>query len=272
MTMKIGFTVDRNKDNKEGYLEDCGGIAYKAPRRSVVEVFFSARNATYTYYNDMFDLACGDLVYVEGKLEGLQGRVVGVNYNFKIKVSDYKKVIAVVDTDVRGQFFMAGSHFVTFDRGVLPSEMALLWFKAPSLDDDDYVSGYDDTAFPLDDLNGLNISPVICERGHKYYVENRVRYISIDGDKGYAIVEGGHTYEVDFVFRGGEISGLTCSCFCGFNCKHEFATLLQLRETLDLIDKHYSAEYEHSGYFAAITKEALFNFAIDGKEKGDFVL
>jgi hypothetical protein len=48
--------------------------------------------------------------------------------------------------------------------------------------------------------------------------------------------------------------------------------MLQLRETLDLIEKNYSAEYTHSGYFAAIAKGTLFSFAIDGKETGSFVL
>ena len=44
------------------------------------------------------------MVYVDGKLEGQRGRVVEVSYTFKIKLSDYKRVIAVVDTNVSGQF------------------------------------------------------------------------------------------------------------------------------------------------------------------------
>ena len=53
---------------------------------------------TLSYYNDLFDLHRGDLVFVVGKLEGLRGIVVDVSYNFKIKLSDYKRVIAVADT------------------------------------------------------------------------------------------------------------------------------------------------------------------------------
>lgn len=48
----------------------------------------------WAYYNDSFDLKVGDFVYVEGKLEGYRGQVTEVNYSFKIKPSDYKKVIA----------------------------------------------------------------------------------------------------------------------------------------------------------------------------------
>lgn len=75
---------------------------------------------TLSYYNDAFDLHRGDIVYVDGKLEGLRGQVVDVTYSFKIKLSDYKRVISVADATVKGEFHFAGSHFVTFDQGVLP--------------------------------------------------------------------------------------------------------------------------------------------------------
>ena len=52
------------------------------------------RGMGWAYYNDSFDLKVGDFVYVEGKLEGYRGQVTEVNYSFKIKPSDYKKVIA----------------------------------------------------------------------------------------------------------------------------------------------------------------------------------
>ena len=48
--------------------------------------------------------------------------------------------------------------------------------------------------------------------------------------------------------------------------------MLQLRETLELIEKHYVDEYAQSHYFAAIVKGVFFTLAIDGKETGDFTL
>jgi len=271
MAFKIGFSVDHSPKN---IVEAAYTMPYRtaAPRKSVVQVYFAGRNMTLPYYNDQFDLRRGDMVYVDGKLEGVRGRVTEVNYNFKIKVSDYKRVIAMVDTTVNGKFFMAGSHFVTFNRETLPSSKVLTWFKAPEKEDDEFVSGSDDTAFCLDDLSSMKISPVIAERGHDYYMENKVSYISIDGTKGYAIVEGSDAYEVEFQYMAGEISQLICSCFCSYNCKHEFAAMLQLRETLELIKKHYRDEYERTGYFAAIKKGTLFALAIDGKETGSFTL
>lgn len=271
MAFKIGFAADssENKPHETSYTMP---QTYNIPKKSVVQVYFAAKNTTLAYYNDQFDLHCGDLVYVDGKLEGLRGRVTDVNYNFKIKVSDYKRVIAVVDTTVNGQFFMAGSHFITFDRTALPSNKIVTWFKPPMKEDEEIISSSDDTSFNLNDLKGFKVSPAIAERGHEYYIDNKVRYIRVDGSKGYAIVEGTEAYELEFNYRNGEISGLVCSCFCSYNCKHEFAAMLQLKEMLDLIEKHYAEEYERTGYFAAVTKGTLFAFAIDGKEAGSFTL
>jgi hypothetical protein len=242
------------------------------PRRSVVQVYFEERHFTLAYYNDSFDLHVGDIVYVEGKQEGLRGRVSEVNYNFKIKISDYKRVIAVVDRSVSGEFFMAGSHFVSFDRQALPYRKILAFFKAPEEEYDDFISGSDGSSFSLGNLSDLNVPDAISERGYEYYVENRVLFICIDAGKGRAIVEGRDIYEVEFEFSGGQIKSLTCSCFCSNICKHEFAVMLQLKETLGMIEKNYSGAFEKSDYFSAIRKSVLFNFAIDGKKSGSFTL
>ena len=46
--------------------------------------------------------------------------------------------------------------------------------------------------------------------------------------------------------------------------------MMQLRETLELIEKHYADL--HHGYFAAVVKGDLFRFAIDSREIGSFML
>ena len=240
------------------------------PRKSVVQVQFPGRGTTLAYFNDLFDLRVGDFVYVDGKLEGRLGRVTEVNYTFKIRLSDYQRVIARVDTSVKGQFHFAGSHVVTFDRHTIPYEKVIRWFKAPAAEEE-FVSGYDDSSFDLDDLSMMNVSRAIADRGHDYYLENKVKYISIDGTKGRAIVEGSEAYEVEFEYHDGEISRLTCSCFCSYPCKHEVAAMLQLTETLRKIETHYAAEYERTGYFAAMCRETLFSFVMSG-ETGSFAL
>ncbi len=242
------------------------------PCRSVVQVYFEDRDLKLSYYNDRFDLHRGDLVYVEGKLEGKLGRVIGVNYNFKIKLSEYKRVIAVVDTAVSGRFWFAGSHLVTFDRETLPPSKVLTWFRAPLNKEDEFVCGNDTTFFTLDKLADMDVSVEVFERGHNYFVENKVRYISVDGERGYAIVEGSEAYEVEFEYKNGEIRNLVCSCFCSYHCKHEVAAMLQLKETLEVIAENYADEYERSGYFAAVGKGKFFLFAIHNKQNGSFTL
>lgn len=259
-------------EEKQAVVPESKKTENTVPRKSIVQVSFPGKGMALSYYNDQFDLKLGDLVYVDGKLEGQLGRVVEISYNFKIKISEYKRIIAVCDTNIHGQFFMAGSHFVTFDPQALPAEQVTMWFKAPSKEDDEYVSGSDDTSFRLDNLKDMKISEAVAERGHNYYIENRVRYICLNGTRGYAIVEGSEGYIVEFEYREGEISNLICDCFCSYTCKHEFAAMLQLRETLDLIEKNYAEEFARTGYFAAINKGTLFAFAVDGKETGSFIL
>lgn len=271
MALKIGFTAEHTEEKHYSNTYSVQHIN-RAPRKAMVQVYFADSNRTLTYYNDKFDLQRGDLVYVEGKLEGKMGRVTDVNYNFKIKISDYKRVISVVDRNVYGQFFMAGSHFVTFDRDALTKEKAVSWFKAPCNDEEEFESGSDDTVFSLDNLIEMKISPVIANRGHEYYMQNRVKYISIDGTSGYAIVEGSECYEVEFKYQNGGISNLTCSCLCSCNCKHEFAAMLQLKETLEIIGEHYEDIFLSTGYFAAINKGTFSYFAIDGKDTGSFTM
>lgn len=271
MKFKISFACDEDL-LKEKLKVRSERPSAAAPCRSVVQVRFPGRGMSLAYYNDRFDLKPGDLVYVDGKLEGQCGRVLEVHYNFKIKISDYKRVIARVDTEVKGRFYHAGSHFVTFDNNVLPPRQAALWFRAPVREDEEFVSGRDESSFCLADLRGMDVSVDCVERGREYCEDNRVRYLSVDGSRGYAVVEGRAAYEVEFEYRGGQISNLTCSCFCSGTCKHAVAAMLQLKKLLETIGQNHAAAYEQTGYFAAVEKETLFRNALAGKETGSLVL
>ena len=179
----------------------------------------------------------------------------------------------MADTKVSGEFHLAGSHFVTFDASTLPFYKVLTWFRAPEKEDDEYVSGYDDKMFELEHLQKMGVSSAVAERGHDYYMSNKVVYISVDENcRGQAIIEGSEPYIVEFDYENGLVSDLTCTCFCNYPCKHQFAAMLQLKETLDLIMKHYKEQYEKNQYFAAISKPVFMNYAIDSKEVGSIVL
>lgn len=226
----------------------------------LVEVYFPTRKLTLSYFNDKFVLNKGDMVYVEGQLEGVRGYVNSINYAFKIKLSDYKRIIAVVDTSVRGEFYLAGSHMVTFDREVIPNDKVMLWFKPP--EEDGYVVGNDSAdGFPLKELNKMGVTAEIYDRGYDYYMENNVAYLCLDGHRGFAIVEGSDSYQVEFEYEAGEIRNIKCTCFCGYRCKHQVAAMLQLREILDKIDEDYGDKYWD--YFAIISKKVFLNTVIN---------
>lgn len=241
-------------------------------KKSIVQVYFKERNTTLGYYNDQFDLHRGDLVYVDGKLEGLQGRVEEVSYSFKVKVSDYQRVIALADTSIHGKFYLAGSHLITFDRDTLPACKTVTWFKAPEKEEVEYITGDDEESIHLNKLDALKLNAAVAERGGNYYVENRVQYLCLDGTKGYAIVTGSKAYEVEFSYSNGEIRNLTCPCYCSYHCKHEVAVLLQLKETLELIEKHYADTFAATGYFAAICKSTLYSLVIGNRSWGEMEL
>lgn len=265
----IGFTAKRENEQNTQMSEVTINSDNIKPKKSVVRVYFPSRNMTLSYYNDMFDLHKGDIVYVDGKLEGHQGKVVDVTYSFKIKLSEYKKVIAVADTNINGQLFLAGSHIMSFDRATLAYEKVLSWFNAPVFDEE-YAVGESDESFPLEDLGKMKISHEIADRGNDYYLENRVCYICLDGKSGKAIVNGSENYIVEFTYDNGEISNLVCSCFCSCTCKHEFAVMLQLRECLEIINKEYNTEY--SDYFSAISKGTFCNTIFNNKQTGKITL
>ena len=267
------FSIGFNSSTEESVYSNLSAeTPENTAEKSLVRVYFPERNMTLSYYNDMFDLKRGDIVYVEGKLEGLRGRVVDVSLSFKIKLADYKRVIGLADIDIKGKLYPEGSHLVTFDFRTLPYSKVISWFRPPE-NEEEYVSGTDSSySFSLNDLSGMKIGSEIAERGHDYYTRNRVRYICLEGIKGRAIVEGSHAYEVEFEYRGGEIRNLVCGCFCAYPCKHEFAAMLQLKEMLEKIDKDHFIEFKENSYFAAVDKASFFSFAVDGKSTGCITL
>ena len=276
MAFQIGFTAEHTEHTGASSVQTASASPRQTavPRRSVVQVQFAGQGRALAYYNDQFYLRRGDLVYVDGKLEKRPGRVTAVEYSFRIRLSDYRRVVARVDTEIHGQFFQAGSHLVTFDPVVLPYGKAVRWFKAPEGEDEVFVRGgdEDEDGFPLEYPRGLGASAAVWARGEAYYAENRVRYLCIDGTCGCAVVEGTQAYEVEFRFRDGRISGMLCGCPCCGACKHEAAVLLQLRETLEEVGEHWEAEYTRTGYFAAVDKGSFFRFAVDGRTGGSLTL
>ena len=261
----IGFAKEYSAQQSAAQAADTAAQAAQAAVPSIVRVRFPNFPHELDYFNDQFDLKRGDLVFVDGKLAGQRGRVVAVSTHFKIRAEDYKRVVSRADTRVSGEFRSALSHLVTFDPATLPYAQVRSWVLPRADEDTEYFVSFDEKGI---DLNGSMrtwpFDPAIAKRGTDYYRENRVLYLCLDGTQGKAIVDGTRPYEVEFQYDGGIITHLSCNCPCGYHCKHEVATLLQLEETLDIIEAQYAGEWCSSGYFSAVLGSLLFSLSVDG--------
>lgn len=267
MAMQIGFTAQNPPKNT---VKDPPSAPQKstAPRPSVVRVRFED-GPSLSYYNDLFDLKVGDLVYVDGEKKNRLGRVSEVSHGFKIRRSEYQRVLCVVDREVRGRFFLSPSHLLTFERGAFERERARLWLCGPKNEDEEELVGYGDEVIGIAEFP-RRAEDAVVERGERYFEEGRVHYLSLDGTHGYALVCGTEYYEVEFEFsfEEGLLSKLVCSCPCLGICKHEVAAVFSLLEVLGHIRHNYAEEYEKSGCFAAVDRERLLSLALEDKEKG----
>lgn len=240
----------------------------KMTKKSLVKVYFPERRISLSYFNDQFNLDVGDIVFVEGSFEGYQGRVVEVSHTFKIKKSDYKKVIAVADTEISGEIFIADKSMIALDKKVLPYEKVRAWFLPPVSEEDEYEFYIDsDEVVLLDQLEKMKIDPMVRERGEDYFEEERVVYLEINGGNLRAIVLGSKAYEVTGQFLDGEITELLCDCPYPGTCKHEYATLLFLKETKKAMDEEYGDDFDFD-YLAMMPKSVFLEYTIENKKRG----
>ena len=230
MKFKIGFTAEKETEKKAPEAET------KAPeeapaRESLVRVYFPQRGFDCTYYNNLFDLHVGDLVYVDGKLEDKRGKVIDVSYTFKIKLSDYKRVIAKIDTDISGEFCYVGDELFSFDKNTVPFGKILPYFKAPVKPDEEYASAKENKFYNLDDLEGMGAYEHTIMVGKSDFNCGEVLYLSVEDGKGHAIVGTNELHEVEFDYKNGMIANITCDCWaCGI-CKHGVAAVFALKST-----------------------------------------
>ena len=231
---------------------------------SVVAVDFPPLGITRTYYNDRFDLKPGDIVLVEGSAAAEMGRVSAVSRHFKIRLSDYQRITAVVDSGISGKFYPAGTHQISFAPAALPAHRAAAWFFPAVSPDDCYISSYDGASFPLDQLEDMPIAPEAARRGETLFRDGRVAYLCMNASRGYAIVMGDAPNEVEVEFLDGAVRDLTCSCHGVGHCAHAYAALLQLRDCLSAIQAEHALEYADEWYFIAVSRDLYAKLTAGG--------
>lgn len=270
--MKIGFVAEEEKkseicDVPNMVLVDGNKNEVK---KSVVDVVFHNGNKPLAYYNDKFNLKKGDIVFVEGKFDGVAGKVVDINYTFKIKLDEYKRIVSVADTDINGEFKFALSELLTLNKNTIPFKKIAGWFGIGQ-SDEEFITSVGDESYDFYNLGTLDITPAVAERGHDYFINDKVVYVEYDACNVRAVVKGTEYYEVEFNLNNGKISCLVCNCPCSGICKHEFAVLLQIRSLIDEVYKIYGENYEFD-YFAAVNKSIFYDYVLSDKDEGTLVV
>lgn len=263
---KIGFWAEKEpSEEQENKTQQCKAEE-TAAKKSVVRVYFPARGFACSYYNDKFDLKKGDGVYVDGKLEGLLGFITEVSYCFKIRLSEYKRVIYRVDTEIRGKLYLLGDFFAAFDRDVIPKEKILPWFVCPD-NEDDVVCSYDEGAEAE-----LSNPEFACD---KLPLSSVIPYFSIDKSAAFAVVNMGNgrsreMNEVEFTFDNVKARNMTCSCYEVGLCIHESTAVSALNGILAAIEKNkeFAEMYNKSGYMALIDKDSVIENTVNSNKTG----
>ncbi len=215
------------------------------PMRSLVSVRFPGTDCAYSYYNDLFDLHEGDLVFVSGKLAGKRGIVESVNYRFKINLADYQRVIGRIVIGMRGTYAPVLDKMVSFDREAVAPEMFRSWIIPPADDGGEppeYITG-EGYSFDLEHFAECpEVEEAVLNRALDYCTEGRVCYLSVRDHVGTAFVEGTKWYEVNFRYEDGYVRDMYCECPYPGLCKHSIAVLVTLREILKRIgDRDFTA-------------------------------
>ena len=178
----------------------------------------------------------------------------------------YKRNVDRTEVPSIDQFKLLGMHVVTFDRDAIPYSKVVHWFNASQNEGQNSNEGQH---FTLSDLSGMNADDRITARGRDYKDKNKVAYMSLDGTRGDALIIGTEPYIVAFEYSDGTVRDLMCNCSYGHRCKHEVAAMLQLRETLELIQSNYGKDFAESGYFAVLSKSEFFDCVMHNAELGD---
>ena len=131
--MKIGFSIEPAQEAPTLTLPV---PEPSKPVRSLVQVRFEGDGRLLTYYNDLFDLAPGDRVFVSGKLAGIPGTVEKITTKFKINLSNYERVISMARIEIHGSYEKLIDKMVSYDSIALSPDQFRAWAKPPRAEEE----------------------------------------------------------------------------------------------------------------------------------------
>ena len=109
----IGFGRDDGKETPDVLIMRVDEP--EEPVKSLVRIRFETFDRELTYFNELFDLKEGDRVFVSGKLAGKVGYITSVTTKFRIRLSDYERVIAVAQTPIHGSYVPVMDKMLSYD-------------------------------------------------------------------------------------------------------------------------------------------------------------
>ncbi len=229
----IGFSIS-NKENKTDNTETIvPEVLEEEPVRSVVTVHF-INEREYPYYNDMFNLKVGDVVYVDGKLKGIPGRVTEVTTKFKVSLDFYKRVTAKLNLEFHGVFKKSSCFMVCNNPNALTIEQTKSWYFPPREEEEKFFVG-DGYRIKLDSImNNDDIDDVDFADAVDIVKDGEVKFITVKNGKGFAIVKRNKPHPVEFEYSNGVVSNLLCDCIKPNLCDHSLAVCI----AMDILTEH----------------------------------
>ena len=226
----MGFGREEKKDTPDVLLPFVEEP--KEPVKSLVGVRFDCFDKELTYFNDRFDLKEGNRVFVSGKLAGKVGYIISVTTKFKIRLSDFERVIAVAQTPIHGSYVPVMDKMLSYDSSALSPEEFRTWFlpqEEEIKDEDDEIIYGDGYVIPLDDPHKAEgATPPVFDRALEYCRTGKIGYVSVKNGIGRAYVAGSEWYELEFTIRNNAIQEAYCSCPYAGLCKHLLAVAIML--------------------------------------------
>ncbi|MCM1115837.1 MAG: hypothetical protein NC397_10120 [Clostridium sp.] len=221
----IGFSISNKEKVKENTDRTVPTVIEEKAVRSVVTVHF-INGREYPYYNDMFNLKVGDVVYVDGKLAGIPGRVTEVTTKFKVSLDFYKRVIAKLNLEFHGEFKKNSCFMLCDNPDVLTIEQVRKWYFPPREEEEEFFVG-DRYEIKLDNImNCEDIDEFEFADAVDIVKDGEVKFITINNGKGFAIVKRNKPHLVEFEYSNGVIKNLLCDCIKPNLCDHSIAACI----------------------------------------------
>lgn len=243
MKFKLGFTSGEEKEK----TNDVTTVATEGEKeccvRSIVKVGFDD-GRVFPYYNDTFDLKKGDVVYVDGKLQGKRGIVLDVTTKFKVDLEVYKRVIAKLDFDFHGEFVKINSFMVSFNENSLPFEQVKSWYFPPKEKEQEFFTGDGYTFDLLTDEDDLDF--VLYNKAMELLNDGALKYLNIANGVGRAIIGNENVHIVEFNYNAETcvVTDMYCDCLAFGFCKHCVAVCIALHKLIN--DEQYDEEKSFS--------------------------